>query len=305
MPDGAIKATERQFLTLLQAAAAEDVNVSLSLYALPDIPRSASGKQHLSHSHSSLEDLWSSRLDGLIITGAEPTAPKLTDEPYWNSLRRVLDWAEDNTQSTIFSCLAAHAAVQHFDGIARRPLKAKRFGLFESVKVADHPLTESVPPAFAVPHSRWNDLPEEQLAGCGYQVLRRSSGGGVDLFVKRRKSLLVFFQGHPEYEANTLLLEFRRDLGRYLKGERPTYPGVPEDYFGRESEEILTKLEERAAQDRHPRVLESFPASAMETSLKNGWRLPAARIYANWLQYLVQARNQSPAQMLDSTLALP
>ena len=60
---------------------------------------------------------------------------------YWESLTRVLEWAERHTYSTILSCLAAHAGILHLDGIARRPLGDKRFGVYECVRVSDHPLT--------------------------------------------------------------------------------------------------------------------------------------------------------------------
>src|SRR2546429_6417390 len=49
-----------------------------------------------------------------------------------------------------------------------------------------------------------------------YTTLFRS----VDMFVKELNSLFVFFQGHPEYEATTLLLEYRRDIKRFLRRER-------------------------------------------------------------------------------------
>ena len=62
-------------------------------------------------------------MDALIITGAEPRAEAICDEePYWPALTRLIDWAEIGTISTLFSCLAAHAAVLHLDGIKRRPL---------------------------------------------------------------------------------------------------------------------------------------------------------------------------------------
>jgi homoserine O-succinyltransferase len=53
-----------------------------------------------------------------------------------------------------------------------------------------------------MPHSRWNEIPEEALLACGYRVLTRSEDAGVDAFVKQRNSLFVFFQGHPEYDAD-------------------------------------------------------------------------------------------------------
>jgi homoserine O-succinyltransferase len=103
MPDGALEATERQFLALLDAAA-DGIVVRLTTYALPDIPRTERGRRHVESFYSPVSDLWSSHLDGLIVTGTEPRAQNLEDEPYWESLTRVLEWAEHHTHSTVWSC---------------------------------------------------------------------------------------------------------------------------------------------------------------------------------------------------------
>ena len=117
--------------------------IHLTLYTLPEVPRSDFGRQRVS-GYADINDLWDSHLDGLIVTGAEPRAADLEDEPYWKSLTRVLEWAERHTYSTILSCLAAHAGTLHIDGIARRPLGDKRFGVFECTRVSDHPLTAAL-----------------------------------------------------------------------------------------------------------------------------------------------------------------
>jgi homoserine O-succinyltransferase len=284
MPDGALKATERQFQTLLDSAANGAV-VRLSLYTLPEVPRSESGRRHLSR-YFSIESLWNSHLDGLIVTGTEPRAANLMDEPYWGSLTKLCEWAEHNTHSTIWSCLATHAAVLHFDGIDRRRLSEKRFGVFEYARALDHPLTAGVASPLRMPHSRWNDVPENELTDCGYRVLARAKDGHVDAFVKQRKSLCIFFQGHPEYEANTLLLEYRRDVGRYLRGERDTYPPMPENYFDRDTTDVLTKLQVRTLSNRHKDLLTEFPTELLEKRLNNTWRSEAALVFRNWLAYL-------------------
>jgi homoserine O-succinyltransferase len=284
MPDGALAATERQFLTLLDSVA-DGVVVRLSLYALPDVPRTDSGRRHVSRFYSGIENLWDSHLDGLIVTGTEPRAPNLTDEPYWGSMTRVLDWAEHNTHSTVCSCLAAHAALLHIDGIGRRRLRDKLFGIFECAPASGHPLTAGVPASLRMPHSRWNDISESELIDCGYRVLTRAKDAGVDTFVKQRKSLFVFFQGHPEYEANTLLLEYRRDVGRYLRRERDTYPSMPQGYFDRDSADVLTTVRERALSNRCEELLADFPTALVEKGTANTWRSGAC-IYGNWLKYL-------------------
>jgi homoserine O-succinyltransferase len=285
MPDGALKATERQFRTLLDSAA-HGVVVHLSRYALPDVPRTESGRRHISRFYSGIENLWDSRLDGLIVTGADPQTANLTDEPYWGSLTKVIEWAGHNTRSTVWSCLAAHAAILHNDGIGRRRLSDKRFGVFECARASDHQLTAGIPSLFRMPHSRWNDIPGNELTDCGYRVLSRANDGSVDAFVKQGKRLAVFFQGHPEYEVNSLLLEYRRDVGRYLSRERDTYPSTPEGYCDQNIADVFTKLRDRALSDRRKELLEDFPTALVEKGITNTWHPVAARLYGNWMAYL-------------------
>jgi homoserine O-succinyltransferase len=294
MPDAALQATERQFVALLDAAAG-DVPVRLTPYALPEIPRTEWGAQYVRRSYTGIDALWHADLDGLIVTGTEPRSPNLRDEPYWGSLTRLLEWAEHHTHSAVWSCLATHAAILHLDGIDRRPLEEKRFGIFECDRVGDHPLTSGAPARVAMPHSRWNELPEAALTGSGYRILTRSDAAGADAFVKQRNSLFVFFQGHPEYEAQTLMLEYRRDIKRFLLKERETYPGMPRGYFDEATVDALTALRERALVDRREEVLADFPTALAAGTVINTWRASATCIYRNWLAYLSARKDATAA----------
>jgi len=284
MPDAALKATERQFRALL-GTASNGFGVRLTLYSLPEVPRTEFG-QHQVSNYSSIDDLWDSRLDGLIVTGTEPRSPDLRDEPYWETLTKVLDWADGHTYSTICSCLAAHVALLYFDGIGRQALGDKRFGVFECARVSDHQLTAGAPARVPMPHSRWNEIPEDALTAAGYSVLTRSKDAGVDTFVKQKNSLFVFFQGHPEYEAHSLLLEYRRDIGRFLGGQRDTYPPMPQGYFDDDTVDALTALQERALSDRREELLSDFPTALAAEKVTNTWRSAARRLYRNWLRYI-------------------
>ena len=158
MPDAALDATERQFRALL-GASADHLTVHLTVYSLPEIPRSEFGQRQVSR-YTHIDELWERHHDGLIVTGTEPRAEDLKAEPYWASLTRVLEWAEEHTHSTILSCLAAHAGILHLDGISRRPLGSKRIGVFECARVEEHPLTANAAARWRRPHSRWNDISE-------------------------------------------------------------------------------------------------------------------------------------------------
>jgi len=289
MPSAALRATERQFRSLLSAAS-EGMQVQLSLYALPDVPRTDDDRHHMARRYANIDDLWSSRLDGLIVTGAEPLASKLTDEPYWGSLTKLMDWAEQNTHSAVWSCLAAHAALLYLDGIGRRPLGQKLSGVFDCEKVTEDLLTESVPSTLSIPHSRWNDIPEDELTKAGYRILTRSERTGADTFVKQSKSLFVFFQGHPEYDADSLPLEYRRDIRRFLRQERDDYPAMPQGCFDEETVALLNGLKERALADRREEVLADFPVARVIANARNTWRPTAVGFYRNWLHCLALRR---------------
>jgi homoserine O-succinyltransferase len=296
MPQAAFTATERQFISLLDAAS-EGIAIRLSLYSLAGIPRPEPGPDYAGSMYSSIETLLQTRLDGLIVTGKEPLTPDLRDEPCWASFTQVLDWARGNTHSAVWSCLAAHAAVLHMDGIGRRRSEHKHFGLLQCTGVSGHQLASGAPPRFTVPHSRWNGLPEEQLEACGYSVLARTADAGVDSFVKQEKSLFVFFQGHPEYESDTLLREYRRDVGRYLRHEANTYPLLPRGYFDDRTGSALTALREEGTTCRSEELFARVESALETAKFENTWRPIAGRIYRNWLEYICARKSESPGEL--------
>jgi homoserine O-succinyltransferase len=259
---------------------------------------------HISLHCEDISELWPSHLDGLIVTGTEPRAPALQDEPYWPTLTKLVDWAEDHAISTVWSCLAAHAAVLHIDGIGRRAFGEKLSGVFDCMKAMDHPIVAGTPSRWRVPHSRYNELPEEALVSSGYCILSRLPGTGVDMFVKQRRSLFLFVQGHLEYDPGALLREYRRDIRRFLAGERDTYPEMPRGYFDEDAAAALAAFRQQALGNRGIDLHMSFPAIT-EGNLAHAWRAPAVRIYANWLSYLVEqrSRNAGSTKSVRSTIA--
>jgi homoserine O-succinyltransferase len=291
MAGAAFKATERQFVSLLDSAS-ESIPIHMSFYTLPGLSRAESGGLRFAGHYASVEALLDTHLDGLIVTGREPKMTDLRDEPYWESFTHVLEWARNNTYSAIWSCLAAHAAILQMDGIGRRKSEEKNFGVFECVRVSDHPLTQGLSPRFNVPHSRWNGVAEKDLSDLGYSVLSRIAGNGVDAFVKQEMSLFVFFQGHFEYQSNTLMREYRRDVGRYVKGETDTYPLLPRRYFDRSTEKALTALRDNAVSCRSTGVLTSVAAALEKTKIENTWERSAACIYRNWLECICARKSE-------------
>jgi homoserine O-succinyltransferase len=291
MPDPALEATERQFTDLIRAAAAKVV-VRLLLFSIPQIPRAETTRQEMAGRYRDISELWDTHIDGLIVTGTEPRTKNLKDETYWNSLSQVVDWARENTTATIWSCLAAHAAVLHAEGIERTPVGGKLFGVFDCEPVASHPMTSDAAHGLRVPHSRYNDLPEQALASCGYRILTRSLIAGVDMFARQEKSFHLFLQGHPEYEASTLLREYRRDVARYLRQERDDYPALPQGYFDDTATAIALYFGERAVVDRREHLIASFPMGALRAGLESPWRPCATGIYEKWVEYVCGRKSE-------------
>src|SRR5256884_9558060 len=78
-------------------------------------------------------------------------------------------------------------------------------------------LVRGVSAPLRMPHSRWNELPVGELRAAGYAILSCSPESGADLFVRQRRSLHLFLQGHPEYERTTLFKEYRSEERRVGK----------------------------------------------------------------------------------------
>jgi homoserine O-succinyltransferase/O-acetyltransferase len=293
MPDAALEDTEIQFFDLLEAAAG-NIPVRLKLHSLSGVARGVAGQQHLSGFYFGTDELLSNRFDGVIMTGTEPRQSNLRNEPYWPAMANVLSWAESNTASAILSCLAAHAGVLYSDGITRHPLNDKQFGVFDFTSTGDHPLTCGAGERVRFPHSRWNEVQANALIACGYRVLTHSPEGGVDSFAKKKKrSLFVHFQGHPEYGAQTLLKEYRRDIKRFLKHERETYPCMPKGYFDAANTKLLGDFQDTVLANPLEEVMVAFPDAAVAGTLQKAWQSAAIAIYRNWLHYVMSKRAET------------
>jgi homoserine O-succinyltransferase len=290
MPDAELGNTEKQFRDLL-AKASSGLPLRLRLLALPTVPRSDAGRAQISERYDDVTSLADEHIDGLIVTGTEPRALSLREELFWPALGRLVDWAEEHTVSTVWSCLAAHAAVLYLDGIERHAFPSKLSGIFKSEKMADHALVPDGSVRW-FPHSRHNGLAEQMLVACGYRVLLRSQEAGPDAFVRQSRSLFLFLQGHPEYDRHALHREYRRDVARFLRGRSDHYPEVPLSYFDIDTMDVLAEFRERALRNRCPDLVAEFPAIT-DAAVVQSWSEAAIALYREWLTYLYSERRRS------------
>lgn len=293
MPDAALEATERQFYRVI-GESNQIAQFHMHPFTLPQLPRSDKAKAHIAKYYETFETLQQAGLDALIITGANVTQPNLADEPFWEPLIEIVDWAYNNVTSILCSCLATHAVLQFRHQQQRQRLPSKRWGIFQH-EVIDryHPLVNDVNTLFDVPHSRYNEVSREQFKEAGLHVLVESKEAGVHLAVSEDLFRMVFFQGHPEYDIHSLLKEYKREVNLFIEGKREDYPVSPDFYFTLQTQAILLEhkqqLETALANNEQ---IPEFPEALISGQLHNTWHDTGEAIINNWIGKVYQVTNK-------------
>jgi homoserine O-succinyltransferase len=290
MPDAALRATDRQFIRLLSAAA-DEIDIWVHPFTVAAEHRGEEARRHITDHYSSFAEVSERGLDALIITGANPAQDDLAQETFWDGLIEVLDWATAATRSIVCSCLATHAVLQKYRGMKRTRLPDKRWGVYQHRVLKEHSLLEGLDDPVEAPHSHWYDVTREEFETVGLTVLLESEEAGVHMAVDD-DDFYIFFQGHPEYDPISLLKEYRRELGRFWRGERAEYPPVPENYLSAgalaQLEDYRPILERAKAKGVRPPLLVEEGLLPKETHI---WNQQGQVIYRNWLRRLIEARS--------------
>lgn len=289
MPDAALEATERQFFRLV-GESNQIAQFYLHPFSIPNLPRSKEGQAHVDAYYESFEEIKKAGLDALIITGANVIGPDLSTQAFWQPLIEVIDWAYDNVTSTLCSCLTTHAVLEFRYQQKRRPLGFKRWGVYPHVvRNRSHPLVTGVNTRFDVPHSRYNQVDKQQFDEAGLHVLAESETAGVHLAVSEDQFRLVFFQGHPEYDAISLLKEYKREVILYFEQHTTDYPPIPENYFGPQAQAILNEYQSQVKKAQATKqALPGFPEQALTPLIDNTWHDSAEAIINNWIGQVYQ-----------------
>jgi homoserine O-succinyltransferase len=284
MPDTALQATERQFLRMVDAYGT-DADLYVYPFALEAEDRGDIARAHVEAHYSSFDSLKRQGLDALIITGANPVTDKINEEFFWEPLIGVIDWARANVQSILCSCLATHAVLHHYHRAERVELLQRRWGVYaHQVLVDEHPLLAGIRSPVYAPHSHRYDISRAAMEAAGLTVLVESREAGVHMAVSPDQLKFVFFQGHPEYDAVSLLKEFKREVQRFLAGKRSVYPPYPVHYLDRTARERLDAYQRQVTEsDFAQRTIPAFPEAKLADDRVNTWREAGRQIYRNWL----------------------
>lgn len=215
--------TEIQLLRLLSNT---PLQINVDLIRIDSQAPKNTPEQHMNAFYHAFDDIAHKRYDGLIVTGAPIAHLDYEQVKYWSRMTMIMDWARRHVQSSLFLCWAAHAAMYHYFGINRKLREEKLCGVYQHQML--HPTNELLrgfDPAFQAPHSRFGDISKQDYESVeGLQVLASSNQAGAYVSASRDKRM-VFVTGHPEYDPDTLKLEYLRDLKAGLN------PSVPVNYF--------------------------------------------------------------------------
>jgi len=212
-------------------------------------------KTHLDTFYRTFDEVRGEKYDGMIITGAPVENLDFASVDYWPELCAIMDWSKKNVHSTFHICWGAQAALYYHYGIGKRSLPQKLSGVFEHTLVKPNsPLFRGFCDRFWVPHSRYTEVGlEDILRVPALELMAVSDRAGV-FALKTEDNRQFFITGHPEYDRDTLALEYQRDVdaGKDI--------AVPENYF---------------------------PGDDPTKVPIDTWRAHAQLLYTNWLNYYV------------------
>ena len=211
--------------------------------------------EHLEAFYTSFDSVRERRFDGMIITGAPVEQLDFDDVDYWPELCEIMDWTRTNVHSTLHICWGAQAGLYYHYGVKKYDLPKKLSGVYlHTMEKPLSPFFRGFNDEFFVPHSRYTEVRREDIEAVPELELMSTSPKAGVFAVKSENNRRIFITGHPEYDADTLALEYKRDL------EKGINPDVPENYFTDDDP------------SKPPRVT---------------WRSHAQLLYNNWLNYYV------------------
>ena len=219
---------ERTETQLLRYLGNTPIQVDISFLKLSTHEAKHTSPRHLNRFYTSFSQLKDRNFDGMIITGAPVEKLAYEKVDYWEELCEIMDWASSHVTSTLHICWGAQAALYHHYGIGKFELPHKCFGVFEHRLAApSERLVRGFDDVFLAPHSRYTDIENEKLRKHpDLQIIAESDLAGIFLAVSK-DGRHIFSTGHFEYDADTLGLEYSRDLKKGLETALPVnyFPG--------------------------------------------------------------------------------
>ena len=179
---------------------------------------------HMDEFYKTFDEVKDHHFDGLIITGAPLDFVAYEDVEYWDELCTIMEWSKKHVHCTFHLCWGAFAGLYYHYGIQKRVPKLS--GIYKHhILNKKSPLFRGFDDVYYAPHSRATEITREQILECpDLELMAESDEAGVGV-VKSVDSRQFFVLYHSEYDADTLKLEYERDLAKGMD------PIIPVNYF--------------------------------------------------------------------------
>ena len=246
---------EETELQLMRSLSNTPLQVNITLLRTMTYQSKNVTKGHLDIFYEDFSSVRNKKWDGFIITGAPVEKYEFEDVDYWDELREIMDWSEDNVTSTMHICWGAQAGLYYRYGVRKYDLPKKLSGIYEHHTFhRKTPLVRGFDDSFFVPHSRYTGVSKEDIVNNPHlDIVAESEEAGPYLIIGDGGKN-IFVTGHPEYDVLTLDKEYKRDKKKGLN------PDIPVNYY---------------------------PDDDPTRKPVKSWRCHANTLYANWLNYYV------------------
>lgn len=247
MDDKAI--AETQIARLL---ANTPIQVELTLIKLGRTETVSGLNDYMNTFYKELVDIENQKFDGMIMSGAPIESYEFEEIPYWDEFCDLLSFAQKNVYSSFYIGYSAHAALYQNFKISSIPCK-RILGVYEHTLKRSHtPLTRGFDDLFFAPHAQLAKLDSAALDGCKDLRVLASSKEAGEYLIQTDGGRQIFVLGHPEYDRETLGLEYFKHL---RQGEDVQ---IPVNYFQEGTKDVMVK-----------------------------WRGHGSMLLSNWLNYYV------------------
>jgi len=226
---------------LLRALGATPLQIEMTLLRPGSHEPRNTPPEHLTAFYKTWEEERNRRFDALIITGAPVEHLEFEQVTYWPELAAIFDWTKTNVFSSLFICWGAQSALYHFHRVPKYDVGAKRFGVFRHrVLKPFEPLTAGFDDFFFVPVSRYTEVRRHDVAAVpSLDILVESEESGLCL-IQETAARRIYMFNHLEYDAETLLSEYRRDR------DAGVGTALPFNYFPDDDPKLAPRMTWRA-----------------------------------------------------------
>ncbi len=236
MPDKTTTETQ-----LLRALGLSPLQIEVTLLHTSSHHSKNTSQEHLSNFYKTYADVKHKKFDALIVTGAPVDQMEYEDVNYWPELTEIFDWARTHVYSSLFICWGALAGLYHYNGIQKTGLTKKISGVYPHKIVRPFtPLVSGFDDVFDVPVSRLAGVDAKAIEGHPELAIIAASPVAGVFMVHDEQQRRVYLLNHLEYDAETILKEYQRDLAAGAN------PAIPYNYFPKDNPNAMPSITWRA-----------------------------------------------------------